>query len=67
MARRADASTPDRTVAVVRNVASASASSRASGTAKGPKPATYSGAAVPRDVAGSMLGFVAAVAAAAAI
>jgi hypothetical protein len=40
---------------------------RASATSKGVKPASYTGAAVPREVAGSMLGFVAAVAAAAAI
>jgi len=36
-------------------------------TTRGAKPAMYTGAASPRDVAGSMLGLVAAVAAAAAI
>jgi hypothetical protein len=40
---------------------------RASATSKGVKPASFTGAAVPREVAGSMFGFVAAVAAAAAI
>jgi len=36
-------------------------------TSKAPKPATYTGAAAPRDIAGSMFGFVAGVVAAAAI
>jgi len=36
-------------------------------TTGGAKPAKFTGAAAPRDVAGSMLGLVAAVAAAAAI
>lgn len=40
---------------------------RASATTGGPKPAKFTGAAAPRDIAGSMLGLVAAVAAAAAI
>lgn len=40
---------------------------RASATTGGPKPAMFTGAATPRDIAGSMLGLVAAVAAAAAI
>jgi hypothetical protein len=40
---------------------------RAATTTGGAKPAKFTGAAAPRDVAGSMLGFVAAVAAAAAI
>jgi len=44
-----------------------SGASRASATSKGIKPAAYTGAAAPRDIAGSMFGFVAAVAAAAAI
>jgi len=39
----------------------------ASATSKGVKPASFTGAAVPREIAGSMFGFVAAVAAAAAI
>lgn len=40
---------------------------RASATTGGPKPAKFTGAAAPRDIVGSMLGLVAAVAAAAAI
>lgn len=40
---------------------------RASATTGGPQPAKFTGAAAPRDVAGSMLGLVAAVAAAAVI
>jgi len=44
-----------------------SSGARASVTSKGIKPAAYTGAASPRDIAGSMFGFVAAVAAAAAI
>jgi hypothetical protein len=39
----------------------------ASATSKGVKPAVYTAAAAPRDVAGSMIGFAAAVAAVAAI
>jgi hypothetical protein len=39
----------------------------ASATSKGVKPAVYTAAAAPRDIAGSMIGFAAAVAAAAAI
>jgi len=57
MVRRADAS------AKASNTARASAT----GTAKGPKPAAYTGAAAPREIAGKVLGFVAAAAAAAAI
>jgi hypothetical protein len=40
---------------------------RATGTTKGVKPAAYTGAAVPREVTGNILGFAAAIAAVAAI
>lgn len=40
---------------------------RATGTTKGPKPAAYTGAAVPREVTGNILGLAAAIAAVAAI
>jgi len=66
--------TATATPTVARPAKADSSSARASGarasasaTSRGVKPAAYTGAAVPREVAGSMLGFVAAVAAAAAI
>jgi len=65
------------TVAAAAGAASATSKASAAGaasapavysaTSKAPTPATYTGAAAPRDIAGSMVGFVAAVVAAAAI
>ena len=66
MVRRADASSTDGMSSVPAK-ATHTAGARATGTAKGVKPATYTGAAVPREIAGRVFGFVAAVAAAAAI
>jgi len=67
VARPAKADSTGGASAAYASGARASGAGRASATSKGIKPAAYTGAAVPRDIAGSMFGFVAAVAAAAAI
>jgi len=67
VARPAKADSTGSVSAAGASPARVSGASRASATSKGIKPAAYTGAAVPRDIAGSMFGFVAAVAVAAAI